>query len=733
MQRTTHAGPSATAGASASYRRMSADSAAAHERSCRYRGLLDGLPGVAYTYMVGGEGVPAPTPYASPYVKDMTGYAPGAFLGERGFEDVVFGPDKPLAARLHESGGEAQYRVVRADGVLRWVSDSCRVSGRSPRTVSGFLSESGDAGMPASRTPGGDIVSLLERVPVVTYLDRLDQPSGRRTRVFTSPQVFNMLGHTPDEIAQDGTLWRSMIDPRDVAEMDSRGYPVDHAPGETLRSEYRMHTNDGRTVWVRDEVVVSVDETGGPTYLHGAIHDITREHEVEAQTRFAAQHDSLTGLLNRALLRGTLANAIEEADRSGRGFSLLFMDLDEFKDINDTLGHEFGDRVLIAVGRRLQNSLREGDVVARLGGDEFAAVLHGAGSESAAAVARDLAETVEAPLLLDGIPVTVGCSIGVASYPEHQAATDGDMMRIADVAMYAAKRSRSRVAVFEKGLEDAIDRNGFAHLGELHAALERKEFTLFYQPWLNGRDGGVSACEALIRWNHPTRGLVAPGEFLPLAERAGLIRALDLCVLDIACAQAAAWRAAGLGIRIGVNASRASLLDDDFSAAVAGALHHYQLDGSEIEIEITENGVLGDPEQAAFFAERLSTLGVRLAIDDFGTGYSSLVQFRKMRVSTLKIDQSFVRGMLSDDDDATIVKSVLNLGHDFGQEVVAEGVEDEATMDMLRKLGVDYIQGYVVARPMPVGAFEAWLAAKRGPDAAPQGAGSPEAMPEAEG
>jgi EAL domain-containing protein (putative c-di-GMP-specific phosphodiesterase class I) len=236
-----------------------------------------------------------------------------------------------------------------------------------------------------------------------------------------------------------------------------------------------------------------------------------------------------------------------------------------------------------------------------------------------------------------------------------------------------------------------------------------------FQPWLRAAEGKVDACEALLRWNHPFRGMLPPGEFLPLAERSGLIQQLDLIALDLASRQAAAWREAGLNLRVAVNASRESLLDEEYSDHVASALSHHGLCGADIEIEITEQGILGDPGQAARFAERLERIGVNLSLDDFGTGYSSFAQLRELKVSTLKIDKSFVSGVLARDKDAAIVETIIGLGHRLGKVVVAEGVEDAETLNRLRVLGADYIQGYEVARPMPGEQMAAWLAAYRPP------------------
>jgi diguanylate cyclase (GGDEF)-like protein len=450
--------------------------------------------------------------------------------------------------------------------------------------------------------------------------------------------------------------------------------------------------------------------------VYGVVRDISEEHAAEARTRLAGTRDTLTTLLNRSAFIEALSAQIEEARRLDEDVSLLLVDLDGFKHINDALGHPFGDRLLIAVARRFERSFRAHDVSARLGGDEFAAVLRGVSSENASRIAREIAETLEAPFQLDGRQVTITASIGVASLAARPASTEVDLMGLAEVAMYAAKRRHCRVVAYENGLRTAINgRPDFSRLGEMQSGIERREFVLVYQPWLHASDGKVDACEALLRWNHPFRGTLAPGEFLPLAERAGLIRELDLIALDSACQQAEAWRDSGLKMRVAINASRESLLYEEYSDRVAAALSRHGLLGPEIEVEITEQGILGDPGQAARFADRLGRLGVKLALDDFGIGYSSFAQLRELRVSTLKIDQSFVRGVLAHDKDAAIVETIMSLGHKLGKDVVAEGVEDLETLNRLRVLGADYIQGYAVARPMPAEELGPWLAAYRAP------------------
>jgi diguanylate cyclase (GGDEF)-like protein/PAS domain S-box-containing protein len=639
----------------------------------------------------------------------MAGYAPADFMSGPGFDDVVFEPDRPVASRLHSIGGQAEYRIVRADGRIVPIVDACEVSGRGQRRVRGILVERRSDQMAPLDSAGSQ---LLGRMPFVTYIDRIEPRTRSRVRLYTSPHIFPLIGYTPDELVSDATLWSSLLAPSDGPPRP----PTDVLPERTLRSEYPMRTRDGRTIWVRDEGCLHRDDSSAAEYIYGVVRDVTEEHEAQVRTRLVSSRDPLTMLLNRSALGDALAVRIREARRLDEDLSLLLLDLDDFKHVNDALGHPFGDRLLIAVARRLERSFRADDVVARLGGDEFAAVLRGVSLEDACRIAREIAETIEAPFLIDGRQVAIAASVGVASLACRPALTEGDLMRLAEVAMYSAKRRHSRVVAYET--DQRVSPNGgadFSRLGEMHSGIGRHEFVLVYQPWLRASDGKVDACEALLRWNHPFRGTVSPGDFLPLAERAGLIRELDLIALDLACRQTAAWRDAGLNMRVAVNASRESLLDEEYGRQVGAALSRYGLGGPEIEIEITEQGVLGDPGQAARFAERLDRIGVKLALDDFGTGYSSFAQLRELKVSTLKIDQSFVSGALAREKDAAIVETIISLGHKLDKDVVAEGVENVETLNHLRVLGADYIQGYAVARPMPAEELPAWLAAYEPP------------------
>ncbi len=612
--------------------------------------------------------------------------------------------------------GQATVRAERPDGTAHWQDLRGVVvpgSRGQPQLWLLMVDDATDRMEQAARASAAEarLTALLHGIPAVVYCDRLDAVNGSLHCVYVSPPVEELAGYTPDELVADPSLWQRLVQPDDLQRAQAGKRDV---AGRTFRREFRIRNRDGRRIWVRDEARVVGDEAGRPTLVQGVLTDITREREIEEALSFQANHDALTGLPNRVALRRALAAAVERSRLADAPAALLFMDLDAFKEVNDTLGHEVGDRLLAKVAQRLTEVVRGSDTVARLGGDEFAIVLPDTmGEEGARTVARHVTTCLEPPFVLDGRHVTIGASIGIAlTGPD---ATDPEtLMRLADVAMYRAKRTRTGVVCYDpEAGEEIVGTSGYSRLGELRTAIDQPQLELYYQPWLQLDTNTVPVAEALVRWHHPTQGLLMPADFLPLAEQSGLIRALDLTVLNLACDQVQRWRSTGRGpLRVAVNVSRASLLDEEFPTALAVALIRHRLEGPELELEITENGVLGDPDQAAWLAERLTALGVGLAIDDFGTGYSSLAQFRRLRASTLKIDRSFVATARERADDATICQSVIELGHRFGQAVVAEGVEDGATLELMQALGADFVQGYTVARPMPAAALESWLASR---------------------
>ena len=431
-----------------------------------------------------------------------------------------------------------------------------------------------------------------------------------------------------------------------------------------------------------------------------------------AEIEHQALHDGLTGLPNRDLFRRRIDDALAEAEQRRSGVAVLLLDLDRFKEINDTLGHQSGDLLLQALAHRLENLIRATDTVARLGGDEFAIVSPGAGEEAGAfALAERIRAGLEAPFALAGLTVEVEASIGIALYPDHGADVEA-LIRHADVAMYNGKKTHRPMLYSQK--DDHYSPDRLALVGELRRAIANGELVVHYQPRVELATGDVQTVEALVRWDHPERGLLSPGEFLPLAEHTGLIRPLTGYVLDEALADCASWSQDGLRPGVSANLSARDLLDADLPREVESLLTKHGVNPTLLEVEITENTILTDPERTRIVLERLRDLGVRLSIDDFGTGFSSLGQLKRLPVDVLKIDKSFVLNMEHDDNDDVIVRSTIELGHNLGLRVVAEGVETQETWSRLAQLGCDTAQGFFISRPLPRIVLVDWLR-KRGP------------------
>jgi diguanylate cyclase (GGDEF)-like protein len=437
-----------------------------------------------------------------------------------------------------------------------------------------------------------------------------------------------------------------------------------------------------------------------------AIHRNTRQALVNEHQ---ALHDTLTGLPNRALFHDRVHQAIETARRNEAHCAVMVMDLDHFKEINDTLGHYHGDRLLQLVGQRLSSSLRGEDTVARLGGDEFAVLLPNVrDGEYALEVARKLLDSLRRSFEIDGLSLEVGASIGIASFPLH--GEDGEaLLQRADIAMYVAKAAHAGARLYEvEHDQHSVQRLALA--GELRRAIENDELLLHYQPKIDVATGRVVGVEALCRWQHPSLGLIMPVDFVPMAEHTGLITPLTKRVLEIALEQIATWRDAGRHLSVAVNLSARSFLDSQLlEADLPALLTQHQIDPALLELEITESMIVGDPERVRGVLETLNSLGVTLAIDDFGTGYSSLAYLRDLPVDEIKIDRSFVLEMGGERSGETIVRSIIDLAHNLGLRAVAEGVEDQSLLTRLTELGCDTAQGYFISRPLPVRRLEAWL------------------------
>ena len=438
-----------------------------------------------------------------------------------------------------------------------------------------------------------------------------------------------------------------------------------------------------------------------------AIHNGSRQavlHEHQAL------HDALTGLPNRVLFNDRVEQAIESARRHHTGAVVMVMDLDHFKEINDTLGHYHGDRLLQLVGERLTAVLRAEDTVARLGGDEFAVLLP---SVPERAYATDVAEKILGELRrsfeIDGLTLEVGASIGIACYPAHGRDVQTLVQR-ADIAMYVAKGDHSGAELYETE-QDRHSVQRLALAGELRRAIENDELVLHYQPKVDVATGRVVGLEALTRWQHPSLGLIMPDEFVPMAEHTGLITPMTKQIMNLALQQVARWHAQGQRISVAVNLCARSFLDSQLLDDIPELLATWRVDPSLLELEITESMIVGDPERARAVLDHLNRLGITLAIDDFGTGYSSLAYLKQLPVDEIKIDKSFVLQMSTSANDETIVRSIIDLAHNLNMRAVAEGVEDQAILGRLKELGCDIAQGYHIARPLPADKLEQWMEA----------------------
>jgi diguanylate cyclase (GGDEF)-like protein len=437
--------------------------------------------------------------------------------------------------------------------------------------------------------------------------------------------------------------------------------------------------------------------------------DMTSELHVLYRTlESMAFTDSLTNLPNRALFYDRLEQSTLNAKREGTPFLLFMLDLDRFKYVNDTLSHHIGDQLLQEIAKRFQNSVRKSDTVARLGGDEFAALLTGVDSEqSAEIIAKKILKVINEPVMIDNHSLTVGASIGIVRCP--QDGTDNhQLMQRADMAMYHAKNNRQGYTFYESNL----DQHSLIQLNletDLYNAIHNNQLALYYQPKIDVHTGHTTGVEALVRWNHPTRGFMPPDEFIPMAEQTGLIQPLTRWVLNNALQQCAAWHEQNIMINVAVNLSARSLEDTQILEYVGNALTRSSVASHWLSLELTESAVMANPDQAMQMLTKLHYKGVRISVDDFGTGYSSLAYLKKLPVSDIKIDKSFVMDMHKDSSDAVIVHSTIDLAHNMGLSVIAEGVENKDVWQMLLDLGCDVAQGYYMCKPLPAHELTAWL------------------------
>jgi diguanylate cyclase (GGDEF)-like protein/PAS domain S-box-containing protein len=514
---------------------------------------------------------------------------------------------------------------------------------------------------------------------------------------YESPAAARVLGYDLQE--RLGTSIFDTIHSADVGWIRSLIADIGAREGAETTADFRALHADGSWRWLQ---ATAKNLLGDPAV--GAIvvnyRDITDRRTLEEQLRYQAFHDSLSGLPNRALFMDRLDHALTRARRDQSAVAVLFLDLDDFKSVNDSLGHPAGDELLVAVGERLRGTLRDADTAARMGGDEFAILLEDAEDTDASVhIAERILEALRTPFAIQAKDVHVHGSIGIALYGDSEQTAE-EMLRHADVAMYAAKnQGKDRLMVFQPDVHlVTIDRHQLK--ADMHLALEKGEFALLYQPVVELASTRVVGVEALVRWHHPRRGVVAPADFIPLAEESGLIVALGRWVLDEACRQAQAWRTAGLSLTMSVNLSSRQIDDAGLTEDVARALRESGLEPAALTLEITESVLLRDLSVVMTRLGALKALGVRLAIDDFGTGYSSLSYLRSLPVDVLKIDRSFIAEVDSGSAERALVRSIVSLAQILGLETVAEGIEEQKQLIVLRSFGADFGQGFLFAQPL---------------------------------
>ncbi len=478
--------------------------------------------------------------------------------------------------------------------------------------------------------------------------------------------------------------------------------------GARMLYDVRLQRVDGQELWALNSCSPQFDERGQFAGAIAMLKDVTERKQAEEALAHQALHDALTSLPNRNLLHDRLDQAILSARREDRSLALFLIDLDRFKEVNDTFGHHYGDLLLKQVGPRLRGALRESDTVARLGGDEFAVLLPAcAEMEAAKVTAGKLLGALEEPFVVEGQTLTISGSMGVVLYPDHGEDVQ-TLMRRADVAMYAAKRDGQGYSIYAIE-QDQHSAGRLTLSSQLRQSIEANELVMHYQPKISLRTKQLIDVEALVRWQHRERGLIGADHFVPLAEQTGLIKPLSQWVLKNVLEQCRAWQAAGLHMGVAINVSMRNLHDPELPDQIAELLEGCDFPPNMLRLEITETALMTNPARTMEVVTRLSGLGVHLSIDDFGTGYSSLAYLKRLPVREIKIDKSFVRDMASNENDAVIVRSTIDLGHNLGLEVVAEGVETREALDQLTELGCDLAQGYYMARPMAADRLDKWL------------------------
>jgi diguanylate cyclase (GGDEF)-like protein/PAS domain S-box-containing protein len=641
--------------------------------------------------------------YANAACERLTGFVRQELVG------------RPVAGLLgedptsHPAGGVFETTCARRDGGDLPVEVHVgRIAGAVPLLVVTLRDRTElEVGRTARFEAEAKYRALVEHIPAVVYLDPVDEDA---ESIYVSPQVVELLGISQEEWLSNPYAWRHHVHPEDI---DRAWDEYRHAYNghEPLNHEYRMVHEDGTVRWVLEQAYPIDDEHGDPWLIQGVIFDITERKRAEEQVAFLAYHDKLTGLPNRALFEEMLEAAIARARRHDLGVGVLYLDLDNFKLVNDSLGHHAGDELLKQLAERLRGCTRETDLVARQGGDEFLLLLADlergigpvAGTETAVLVAESVAarvhDALEEPFDLGGLEFFASASIGVSLFP--QDATDAaTLLKNADTAMYQSKKAQpGGYVVYASGEAEAFERLSFT--ARLRRAVEQQHWVLHWQPVVELSNGRVTGVEALIRWRDPNGGIVPPGEFIPIAEELGLIEAIGDWVIDELARQRIEWRSQGIDVRVGFNLSPRQLWSAHLAEKVMHKLSSAGVDPRDVVIEITESTAMADPDRTQKVLSELHAWGLSLAIDDFGTGYSSLARLKHLPVDILKIDRSFISDVDRDDDSGRMVEAMVQLAHGLGMTPLAEGIETAEELAFLQRAGCVRGQGFLFSRPVP--------------------------------
>ena len=693
----------------------------AHERERLLSTLLANLQGMVYR---GRNDEHWTMEYLSEGCLELTGYRPEEVMLNRriSYDEITHPADRALVRQIigeslaARARYELEYRIVRADGRVRWVWERGTGSFAADGTllaIEGIIQDINDRRQAEQslREAERRYRSIFENA-----IEGIFQSTPSQGYLRVNPALARMYGYdSPAQLIHDlsDIEHQLYVDP-------GRRHDFIRAmeqEGSVTNFESRVYRRDGSIIWISENARAVKDDNGRVLFFEGTVEAITERKLHDSQMRHQATHDALTGLPNRTLLHEKLQEAIARAGRSGALVALAFLDLDQFKFVNDSLGHAVGDELLKVVARRLLSCMREGDLVARLGGDEFVILLSGElGVDSVNHIAARVLATVSQSCVVGGRELSVTCSLGIGL-----SSVDGldaeTLLRNADAAMYRAKElGRNNFQYFSAELRTQVA-GRLDMLTRLQHAIEREEFVLYYQPKYEMATRRIVGVEALIRWCRPD-GLVSPGQFIPFAEETGLILPIGEWVLRTACRQNRNWQRLGLPLLpVSVNLSRRQLVHGDLAAQVTGILSETGLEPRFLELEVTESLVMNDPERATAMLSCLQAQGVQISMDDFGTGYSSLGYLKKFAVQSLKIDQSFLVDVIANPDSAAIVKAIISLGHNLDLRVLAEGVETVDQYDFLRANGCDELQGYYLSRPMPAEEFADLLRVQQAADA----------------